>query len=144
MQKKIVLTIEGKPLAKSRPRIFSRGGRSFAYDKQSEQMKLMKEIIKSQVHSPLLEGPIIIHMAFHFQVPKYFTKKKFHEAVQKKLWHTKKPDIDNLIKAAADVCTGTVYADDRQIVEIIATKCYSLTDYTVIEIHYDEETKEEK
>ena len=141
MKKKIVITIEGKPLAKSRPRIFSRGGRSFAYDKQADQMKLMREIIRGQFQSPLVKGPLSMQLTFYFQVPKSFPKKKFHAAIQKELHHTTKPDLDNLIKMYSDLCNSLVYNDDRQIVELIASKCYSLTEYTVIEIFYEDEKK---
>lgn len=145
MKKKIVITIEGKPLAKSRPRIFTRGGRSFAYDKQSAQMNTIKDVIRSHLNSShpfvLLPGPLSIQLTFYFQVPKSFPKKKFHAAIQKQLPHITKPDIDNLIKAYLDCCSSTVYVDDKQVVEIIASKWYSLTEYTVIEIFYDEEEK---
>lgn len=40
-------------------------------------------------------------------------------------WHTKKPDLDNLIKAVKDSLTGIVYRDDGQICLETANKRYA-------------------
>jgi crossover junction endodeoxyribonuclease RusA len=36
--------------------------------------------------------------------------------------HTRKPDLDRLIRACLDAMTGLVYTDDAQVVELAATK----------------------
>ncbi|MDI9559696.1 MAG: RusA family crossover junction endodeoxyribonuclease, partial [Pseudomonadota bacterium] len=38
--------------------------------------------------------------------------------------HTKKPDLDNLLKALKDAMTGIVWHDDAQIVSLSARKDY--------------------
>ena len=40
---------------------------------------------------------------------------------------TKKPDLDNIIKAIADSLNGIAYKDDAQIVELKSKKFYSDT-----------------
>ena len=45
---------------------------------------------------------------------------------------TKKPDIDNAIKAIADALNGVAYYDDSQIVYIEATKHYAEKPQTVV------------
>jgi len=50
------------------------------------------------------------------------------QARHPEVWHPKKPDLDNLIKAVTDAITDTqrVWLDDSQIYEITATKTYAL------------------
>jgi Holliday junction resolvase RusA-like endonuclease len=38
--------------------------------------------------------------------------------------HVSKPDLDNLVKAALDSVRGIVFADDSQIISLIAFKSY--------------------
>jgi Holliday junction resolvase RusA-like endonuclease len=50
---------------------------------------------------------------------------------------TKKPDIDNIVKAILDGMNGIVYVDDKQVVDLNLTKVYSATegiDIMVMEI----------
>jgi len=42
----------------------------------------------------------------------------------KEVYHTKKPDIDNLAKAVKDALKGIIYKDDSQIVEAYLSKQY--------------------
>ena len=39
----------------------------------------------------------------------------------------KRPDLDNILKAATDACNGIAYVDDRQIVSLFARKEYATT-----------------
>ena len=41
--------------------------------------------------------------------------------------HTKRPDIDKLVRAACDALTGIVWHDDAQVVELVAVKRYAET-----------------
>ena len=38
--------------------------------------------------------------------------------------HTKKPDVDNLVKAVKDALKGLLYQDDAQIIHLEASKAY--------------------
>jgi Holliday junction resolvase RusA-like endonuclease len=42
-----------------------------------------------------------------------------------KMWPTKKPDADNILKLAADSLNGLAYVDDKQIVSAVIHKFYS-------------------
>ena len=57
-------------------------------------------------------------LTFLLPRPKSLPKKVVH--------HIKKPDCDNLIKAAKDALKGICYKDDSQIIEIYAIKKYAV------------------
>ena len=45
--------------------------------------------------------------------------------LQNKVRPTKKPDIDNIIKAVLDALNGIAYKDDTQVVQVMAQKKYA-------------------
>ena len=71
-----------------------------------------------------IESPIILTMVFRLKRPK--TVKRDHPTVA--------PDLDKLARGVGDALTGTAYADDSQIIRIIASKEYSDTPGVDIEI----------
>jgi len=126
--------INTKPVPQARPRFFSRcrrcrwkGLRDIctkcrhsvgAYDPAN--CKTFKEAIawygkvaalRQGLRSPV-DGAISINLIFQMG--------KNGKAV----YHTKKPDIDNLAKAVKDALKGIIYKDDSQIVEAHLFKQY--------------------
>ena len=63
--------------------------------------------------------PVRLTLEFEFVKPKS-AKKRVHMTV--------KPDCDKLVRGVCDALTGVIYADDSQVVEIIARKRYGATD----------------
>lgn len=68
-----------------------------------------------------VEGGLYFEIQFYLPRPKtLLTKTKapltFH--------HTKKPDLDKLIRAAKDALTGVAWLDDSQVVHVVARKLY--------------------
>ena len=126
---KIVINL--KPMAQSRPRFARRGRGVVAYEKKkmrtwrAECSKLIGEAFGTE---KLIEGPLKIDATFYIQPPKYaFSKKKFKEKLEaEENFCSKKPDIDNYLKALLDSMTGIVFKDDGQVVECRARKLYSL------------------
>lgn len=57
----------------------------------------------------LADGPLYLSVLFKLRRPQKLSKPKGR-------WHTKKPDLKNLVWAVEDSLTGIVYADDKQIV----------------------------
>lgn len=106
-----------EPVAKSRPR-FSRG-RVFTPWKTKSYENHIKVVASSQMNgSPKIEGPIHATLKFIFKRKK--SVKRIH--------HTVKPDLDNLIKAVFDGLNGIAFKDDAQICSISATKVYAVHD----------------
>lgn len=126
---KITLYLE--PMAQSRPRFARRGRGVVAYEKKeikswrAECSRLIEEAFGAE---ELAEGPLKIDATFYVQPPKYISsKKKLKEKLEaEEIFCSKKPDIDNYLKALLDSMTGVVFKDDGQVVECRARKLYSM------------------
>lgn len=111
-------TILGNPRPQGRPRFFVRGRHVGVYDpKESREYKqnLVAQIV-AQNPRYIPEGAICLECEFIFARPKSLPKKIVD--------HTKKPDIDNCIKALKDALNGIVWKDDSQIISVYARKDY--------------------
>ena len=125
--------IPGKPIAKARPKFFSKetkSGKKFtgSYNTQTtEEGKFIIQMIE-QLPSGFQQFErgvaILIDCEFHMPIPKT-SKKKHAQMLSNEIGHTKKPDTDNMIKFLKDCCNGIVWHDDSQVTVIVATKRYS-------------------
>ncbi len=127
--------IPGKPISKSRPR-FARCGKFVkTYNPQeSEEGKficLMQSVIKG--HRPIPAGiPIYLKVYFYMPIPASMPKKQRKAGLP----HTKKPDLDNLLKFFKDCANGVLWHDDSQVVYISAHKFYSAEPSTQIKMEW--------
>lgn len=80
----------------------------------------------------LFEGPVCVRIWARFSKPKSWSKKKRAATV----YHTSKPDADNIAKIICDGMNGVVYRDDAQAVEVTVYKRYADDDPSVgVEVH---------
>ena len=70
-----------------------------------------------------LDGPVRLKLAFMFDWPASYTKKR-KQVCSGNMKETK-PDIDNLCKMVMDGLNGIAWNDDAQVCEIHATKFFS-------------------
>ena len=74
--------------------------------------------------SEALEGALEAFIYVTFQVPASYSKKRTEACLNNTEKHTKKPDLDNVVKICLDGMNGIVFKDDSQITSIHATKVY--------------------
>lgn len=130
----ITLTIPGNPIAKKRPRFARHGKFVVTYnDQQTEEGRFLFEVQK-QWNRPPIEGPLKVRCSFEMPIPKGTSKKKTWAMLKEEIQHTKKPDVDNLLKFSCDCLNGVVFKDDSQIVLLQGGKFYSDTPQTLIMI----------
>jgi len=113
----IEFTVYGSPVPQGRPRFFRRGNHVGVYD--PAKSKDWKSEIRRQAieqKAKILDGPLNMNLYFYLPRPKSLPKKV--------LYHIKKPDVDNLVKAVKDSLKGVCYHDDSQIICIVASKEY--------------------
>lgn len=73
----------------------------------------------------MVTGPVEMTVTAYFPIPKAVSKKKRKQMEEERDWHIKRPDIDNVVKAVMDGCTGVAYRDDAAVSALYAEKLYS-------------------
>ena len=131
----IKFTITGTtPKALKRHRPSARGG---YYDPSSKDKKdILLQIVKYKPNHPYT-GNIRLSIRFTMPRPKshYRTGKYRHllkDGCKDIVYHSIKPDLDNLVKLISDVLQPSFYVDDSQICELYAEKMYGERPNTAI------------
>lgn len=119
-----IITIPGKPRGKGRPRFSRATGRTYTDDATAVYENLVKTIWMTVV-GKRLDGELAVSIEANYAIPTSKPKKIQAAMRDGSVRPTTKPDIDNVIKAVLDGLNGVAYADDAQVVEISASKCYS-------------------
>ena len=124
----VTFTIPGQPQGKGRPRVGRIGtaARMFTPAKTVAYEGLIAHAAQSAMAGrPMFEGPVVVDMELHCQVPASWSKKKQAAALAGELLPTTKPDIDNVVKAVFDGCNGVLWRDDVQAYRLSVVKRYS-------------------
>ena len=127
------IVIPGIPIAKKRPRFVRRNNFVGTYNPQETEegrwILNARQFITEQI-------PRGIHVSldchFYMPIPASTSKKKRQELH----YHTKKPDLDNLIKFVKDCLNGELWHDDGQVSKVVAWKVYSDTPRTELIIEW--------
>ena len=125
------LQIFEKGVGKGRPR-FTKYGGTYTPDRTRNFETMISLKFKEKYKIQPSEKPIKATLVFGFEPPKSISKKKREELLNTK--YTKKPDVDNLVKAILDALNGIAYKDDSQIFDTRVIKHYHLEDYIYIEL----------
>jgi len=132
----ISFTVQGKPVAKGRPRMTRNG---IAYTPEKTRQAEESFLAQALPHRPSepLEGPLEVELYFCFPVPKSWSKKKRAAALREEVCPTGKPDLDNLVKII-DCLNGVFWRDDAQIINLSAGKFYGEQPRTEVYIQQSE------
>lgn len=117
------IIIPGNPIAKKRPRFARRGKFVTTYNPQVSEEGKFIVMMQTQLngHQPIPKGtPIQLQCFFNMPVPDSMPKK--YRDIRP---HTKKPDLDNMIKFVKDCANGILWADDSQVFSVHASKEYA-------------------
>jgi Holliday junction resolvase RusA-like endonuclease len=75
-----------------------------------------------------LKGAVAAYLHIGIPIPPSYSKTRQKACIEGIERPTKKPDIDNIVKAVLDGMNGIVYLDDKQVVDLHLTKVYSETE----------------
>ena len=135
----IDLVIEGEPVGKGRPRVTGIGRFAHAYTpaKTKNYEKLIQNTyLSNYTYQDTLQGAIKAEITAYFPIPESISKKKKEQLLKNYEKHTKKPDIDNVVKSVFDALNNLAFTDDSNIIELKAKKLYS--DKPRVELHLKE------
>ena len=132
---KMILNIEPKP--QTRPR-FSKFG-AYEDPKMKAWRRQCSQLIEQEYDGQFFDGPIMVDVTFYIKKPTLKARAKtwdrFKKFTAERLWHAKKPDVDNLVKALFDSISnagynkvdkkGIVWTDDSIVCDLRARKKYS-------------------
>lgn len=123
---KIEIELNMQPLPQSRPRTFVRNGKIRTISNASVALAKYKSLISfksTHTNSEFVvdkDTPLKAKFEFGMEMPKSWSKKKKDEHLFK--YHTSRPDLDNLIKAAQDALPKSVLPEDKVIADYSGSK----------------------
>ncbi len=127
MANHITFTVPGEPVAKGRARSFIRNGHIAHYtpDRTARYENLVRLAAQqAMADAAPLDAAVALTVLVFFSIPKSWSLKKQRAAALGEIMHTKRPDLDNVVKAIKDGANGVVWADDSQVAVLRASKAY--------------------
>ena len=126
------LRVEGEPAPKGSPSIMrTRGGTPFV--REGERQRVHEQAIREAAAlspPPMAVGGTAVSLDIEFvmSAPKWVAgrRKPNRNRPGFEPRHTRKPDIDKLVRTVLDGLTGYVFGDDSMVVHVVATKRYAL------------------
>ena len=135
----MILRIKGNPTALKRHRMTKTG---HSYDPSAKEKQEFLMMVQNKAPNPPIKGAIKIDVLFYMPRPKsHYRTGKFSGILKDTapMWHTGRPDLDNLVKFISDALNGVFYKDDSQIcllhAEKMYVKKYPRTEIDIEEIH---------
>ena len=129
----IIVTLEGEPKGKGRPR-FTKSGHAYTPRATTVYEHLLRMRAKDAMNGRKpLTGPLTVTVGAFFPIAKSWTKAEKAAAIDGTKAHTSKPDIDNIAKTL-DALNGVVWDDDSQITQLTALKRYSSSPALVVTV----------
>lgn len=127
--------VPGKVVGKGRPRLNTYTGIVYTPTKTKDYETLVEQyFLLKYPKFKILEGRIKVSIVAYFSIPKNTKKSDINEMLDNNISPTKKPDIDNIVKAVLDSMNKFAFKDDNQITKLEVEKRYSLVDKIYIKI----------
>src|SRR3990170_2359564 len=126
---RIAFTVRGEIAAKgslrARPWRTKDGSRSgISMVQSSSKAKSSQALVADRLSAVMvvenlqaIEGPVSVSMTLYRRKPKSYPKRKAS-------WPITKPDIDKQARLVLDALSGIAFADDAQVVRLVAEKCW--------------------
>ena len=98
------------------------------------QQTIQAKCLEAWRNKPLIETAVEINLMFIKSYPNNLPKREASRERRLKEALCRKPDLDNMVKAAIDGIKGTVLKDDTVVVRITAEKRFGPEPMTVITV----------
>lgn len=133
----VSFTVPGVAVPKGRPKFARRGNFTVAYT--PEKTVSFENLVKSRADDAMNGQemtlcPVQAIVNIYLPIPTSWPKKFKEMTLAGLVAPTKKPDMDNIVKALFDAMNGIVFKDDSQVVFAMIRKIYSPTPHTEVTI----------
>ena len=135
--KPVSFVVPGEAVGKGRPRVTTIGGhaRMFTPTKTANYETLIALAAQTAMNGrDLIAGPVLMELKIIVSVAQSWSKKKRAEALAGEVKPTKKPDIDNVLKAICDGINGIVFKDDVQVTNVSMSKKFGETPGVLVRV----------
>ena len=129
-----IFTLDMEPIAQKQTRFTCRGGFPRAYNPSSKDEEMVRWQMKPYAPNEPLRGPVEVRYSFFMRVPKSTSGVQRRQMLNRKIYHIKKPDLDNLEYLITNAMKGIIYHDDSQIVRKFAEKFYGDPPKVVVQV----------
>lgn len=129
--KEVKFTVPGTPVSKARARTFwdAKTGsyRSVTPEKTASYEGIVKLFYQHCAGGAVFDlgTPVAIEITARFEPARSESKKRRNLMLAGEIRHTRKPDIDNVVKTVMDALNKLAWHDDSQVISIKAEKRYS-------------------
>lgn len=138
----IRFTIPGPAIGKGRPRFSRKSGAAFTPAKTRNHEAFVRMLATEAMEEDGYDGslrapldkPVKLIVQVFCTIPPSWNKAK-REAAKANILRPGKPDLDNVIKSIGDAMNGVVFADDKLIYRVEATKMFADIACTTVEVH---------
>lgn len=130
--KMIWFFVPGNPVAKARSRTVRNKHTGKVHSFTPENTVIFENLVKTKAQEAMggaepITGALEVCINVGLSIPTTWSEKRRNEALRGEIAPTKKPDLDNIVKAIKDGMNAIVYQDDSRIVRLIAAKHYTAT-----------------
>ena len=101
---------------------------------KSYQATIQAKCLEAWGTKPLIETAVAIHLVFIRSYPKNLPKKEASRERRLREALVRKPDLDNMVKAAIDGVKGIIIKDDTVVVRLSAEKRFGPEPMTMITV----------
>lgn len=131
MSDRIEFTVRGLPVAQGSGRSFVAGGKARHVTTSAPLLAWRGAIARAaqDVAVPLLTGPVAVTLHFRpaSRPASHFLPANSRRPVRvlrpdAPTWHTGKPDVDKLERAALDALSGVLFHDDCRVARLVGEK----------------------
>ena len=115
-------TVPGEPVAKGRARAFVRAGRVAHYTPAKTgnyEARVATFAQQAMLGAKPFAGAVALSVVARFSIPASWSKKRRQAAMDGLEYVTKRPDLDNVVKAIKDGMNGIAWLDDSQVVSLV-------------------------
>lgn len=127
--------VPGKIVGKGRPRINTNTGITYTPTTTKDYETLIQQyfLIKYPRYIPIKDR-VKVEIVAYMGIPKSTPKKDIEKMLNNTISPTKKPDIDNIVKAILDALNKFAYYDDNLVCKIDVEKKYNATEKIYIKV----------